>query len=302
MAISKINPPTVASSINANSLNCAVPHTKYNAVQNYDAAIYTITTSPNTSQATVSFYNSTSILLDTITSSGTVSVNLASPATGVYISVDPTANTLVTITKTASALSGTDLSGTLDTITTTSTYNQTGKLYVMAIGGGGGGRGFNNWNSTKGTGGVGSSPVAKMVQTNGATSVTIGAAGSGGGVQNGSEFTPPPAGGTTSFGAFVTSNGGSGYGSSEAPGNAITNPGPSVKSGTNGGGGGGSDNSAQSGGGSGIGTGGLGGVNNGTRSGGAATGYGAGGGGGANGGSANGGAGSPGVVYVLRGF
>ena len=293
--------PIASASTGPNSwaFTCAAALTKYKPTQTFAAGVYTMTTSPNTSQATATFYNETSIIYEATTTSGTVTFNLASAATGVYLSTNNGTNVVVSISLTANSLPGTSLSGTLDTITSTSTYNQTGQLYVVVYGGGGsGGCGSNN-DGNGGGGGGGGNLTGKIVYTNTATSVTI---GTGGAATN--DQANGIAGGTTNFGNLVSATGGSAGGTRT---NSLNSPAidanhPSVQSGTNGGGGSGSGNYGTGNGtGSGVGTGGNGG--NGNGAGNAGTGYAAGGGGGgrANPGG-NSGAGTAGVVYVLRGF
>jgi hypothetical protein len=294
--------PIASASTGPNSwaFTCAAALTKYKPSQAFAAGVYTMTTSPNTSQATVTFYNATSIIYETTTTSGTVTFNLGTAATGIYLSTNTGTDVVVSIALTSNSLTGTSLSGTLDTITSTSTYNQTGQLYVVAYGGGGsGGCGYNN-DGNGGGGGGGAGPQGGLVYTNSATSITIGAEGAGRGQNQQTGI----AGGSTTFGNLFTSSGG-GAGAlraNSAGGATFTANHPSVQSGTNGDGGSGNGNyGTGNGGGSGVGTGGNGG--NGNGSGNAATGYAAGGGGGGRqspgGGS---GSGSPGVVYVLRGF
>jgi hypothetical protein len=328
----QIFPEPTSSSLNADSYTVPAALRRYKVVKNFDAAVYTITTSPNTSQATIQFDTGSSFV-QTSTVSGTVTYNLASAAVGVYIYIDAGTNTVVTIDKVAAALSGAEVSGTLDTITATNTYNQTGILYVLAVGGGGGGGGSysgNNWNYGGWGGGYGYQ-VGGIVYANTATSVTIGAKGNGAAAY----ASAGNAGGTTSFGNLISAAGGQpgdygqGGGGTGGRGGSSGSNGqagpfttsvehPTVTTDTNGGGGGGwsqtnnnTVNVGQTGAGSGVGTGGTGGGYSGTAMvrGGDATGYGAGGGGGGSKGSfaapysgIGGGDGSPGVVYVLRGF
>jgi hypothetical protein len=296
----------------------------FNAVQSLSTGIYSITTVPTTSNATITFYDSTNAIIGTTTTtSGVIVFNLATPAAGFFVKVDSATATTVTLDLTANALAGTGISGTIDTVTTTGAYNQTGKLYVLAVGGGSGGNGGGNINAGNaggGAGGGGGGLASAFVFTNSATTITIGAAGNGGTAPNGSGN----AGGTTSFGNLVTSNAPSGGGAGATgttpaggvAGSTLTNPAKDLSNGTNGGGGGGGSpfpnlggpTGGGAGGGSGIGTGGAGGngqnANATPNPGAAGTGYGAGGGGGAGGGQngAVGGAGTAGVVYVLRGF
>ena len=307
---SNVFPVAVASSGSSpNAYSATIPLTnqKYNVVQAFSPGAYTITTSPSSSQATVNFYNATGVTADTVTVSGTVTYLLATASQGAYIQTNTGSDVVVTITLVAGSLTPSTLSGTLDTITASGTYNQTGKLYVLAFGGGGGAGGYQ---STYGSGGGGSGyQTAKIVYANTATTVTLGAGGTSNSY-NGN------AGGTTNFGNLVSASGGgggngpnggggagNGSNSSTPPGNGSFGPNASaiiasvITNATTGGGGGGYGNGAFVGAGSGIGTGGSG-TNNGN--GGNATGYAAGGGGGGYNGA--GGTGTQGIIYVLRGI
>lgn len=207
MAISVFPVAVASTGPNANAMTIPSSQTAYKGTVTLPAAVYTITTSPTTSTAYVTFDAGTTFP-STQTVSGTVTYNLASEATNVTVSVDTGTNVVVTINRVANSLSGTSISGTLDTVTTTSTYNTTGKLFVLVVGGGGGGGGGenNNQGNYRGSpggaaGGVGSA----IVYTNNATSITIGAAGNAGTTGNAGGD-----GGATSFGNFITANGGSG--------------------------------------------------------------------------------------------
>ena len=290
--------------------------TAYGAQTSFNAGLYNIDVLPTTSVVTYTFFSNSSVILTGSTTSGSaLNLNLASQATSVYLSSSE-ASTAITINRIADNLPGTTLSGTLDTITTSGTYNQTGKLYVLAVGAGAGGRGGNAYpvSHQGGAGGGAGSVTGYLGYFNTATSVGIGAIGNGG-----AQSANGNAGGTTTFGNVVsaaggpTSNSNSGSGanfndynpqSGSSSGNSLRNPAQAVKVGTNGGGGGGGVNGfgGSGGGGSGIGTGGSGGGSGGAGN--AGTGFGAGGGGGGGGSNSagSGGAGSPGVVYVLRGF
>lgn len=296
MAIS-VYPIPVTVTDNAIAATVPTSAKQYKVTRELSAAIYTVTC-PSTVTATVSFLVGTTVV-EAITASGSVSVNLASAATELYFEINAGTDVVVTVTKTAAALSVTEISGTLDTITTTSTYNQTGKLWVLCVGGGGAGSWTNSTGSYQGlSAGQGGSVVDKMVFVNTSTSVTIGAGGVPGGANAG----------TTTFGNLVSATGQSG-GGGEAVNNAT-----SVKTGTNGAGGAGAigTNTKNPGFGSGIGTGGAGAatttsnvLNGGNGQ--PGTGYGAGGGGSvASGnvgfGTTGAGSGSAGVVYVLRSF
>jgi hypothetical protein len=305
--------PIASTSTGPDAYAVTVPNStqKYKLTQAFAPGVYSIVTSPTSSQATVNFFNATSITPNSVTVSGTVSYNLGTAANGVYVSIDTGTNVVVSITLVANSLTGTTLSGTLDTISATGNYNTTGQLYVLALGGGGG-AGGGDGNAGGGGGGAGFQ-TSGIIYANAATAVTIGAGGNGGaGNANGN------AGGTTTFGANITAvganggssafGGGSGGNGSASGGNSnynASNTGgasaviaSAVTTGTTGGGGGNSTNAGgKAGGGSGIGTGGAGSASN---PGAAGTGFAS--GGGAGGQSSTGGAGRPGVVYVLRGF
>jgi hypothetical protein len=310
---SNVFPVAVASSSSGSAgsaTTLTTAYTQYNMVRSLTAGIYTVTVSPPQAIVNIAYYDSSSVITRAVTSSGTVTVNLASDATGALLYSDTNSSVLL-MTKTGYNIVSSSISGTLDTITSTSTYNQTGRLYVLAVGGGAGGGGANivsgpaGWSS--GRGGSGGAATTYVGVFNAPTSITIGAAGNGNAYQGSGTGN---SGGTTSFGNVLSAAGGvgggntggngqyydpynSGFASSSA-GSVVINPALSVKTGSNGGGGGGSEGGGgSSGAGSGIGTGGNGGP-------GAASGYGAGGGGGARG--AGGGVGTAGVVYVLRGF
>ena len=209
MAISVFPQPVSSASTDGVSFTIPAEATQYKLAATFPAGIYTITTSPTTSQVLVEF-NIAGVITSATTVSGNIGVNLASECSEVYVSgiLPFTANTLVTLDKTGENISGTAITGTLDTLTTSGTYNQTGRLYVVAVGGGGGGGASGNY----GGGGGGSGGVAsKMVFTNTATSYTVGTAGNGGlkGATKG-EAGPGNAGNATSFGNLLTANGGSG--------------------------------------------------------------------------------------------
>ena len=83
MSIS-VFPAPVASSVNANSITAAAPNTVYSIVRTFETGTYTITC-VNTTIANVTFMNGTSLLLDTVTISGTVTVVLGTPATSMRV-------------------------------------------------------------------------------------------------------------------------------------------------------------------------------------------------------------------------
>jgi hypothetical protein len=282
---------TSSSSTSADAITCVSAGTMYEGIKTYEPAVYSITC-VSTTVAVLEFYSNTYTPITSVTTSlGTASVNLASTADRFRVYTDTGSNIVVTITKTASAVSNT-FSGTLDTITSSGTYNQTstsGYAYTVVVGGGGGGA-----RGPEGVGGGSGGVGAKLIQLTGSMPVTIGAQGTG-------AAGPGNSGGTTTF-AGITANGGSGsgtggsvtgatYSSNANYGQSTTKIFGHVKNGTTGGGAG---QPRVRGGDGVIGQGGNFGDNPQP-----ATGYGAGGGGGQYS-NLQGSAGSPGVVYVLR--
>jgi hypothetical protein len=313
-----IYPEPTLSSLTASGFTVPSPTLNYQVSgTTFPTGVYTITTFPTTSQATVSFNNPDGSNFVTTTVSGTVTVNVSFDSTNTYIYTDTGTNIVVTINNTAQSLSGVSLSGTLDTVTTTSTYNQTGKLLVVAIaGGGGGGSGgattASGWTNDEYGGGNGGRSGTWAIFgpgfVNTSQTVTIGAGGAKQpaltgaptGTQEGSQ------GGTTSFGNLAVANNANvnlnvGQGGFTPPQSSNTS-GPTasvplyrnISNGTTGGGGfgaqsgsGGSDNTQggyggrgpAAGAGSGIGTGGTGAANFNVAAT-APTGFGSGGGGG----------------------
>jgi hypothetical protein len=296
-------PVTTSSSINASSITATSANTLYEGRIALDPAIYTITCT-STTVATLFFYSGTNTLVTTaVTASGTVAINLASTVDRVRLYTNTGSNIVVTITKTAGALSNV-FSGTLDTLTSSGTYTGTstsGYGYAIIIGGGGGG-GNGTQNGYGGGGGAGGS-CGKLLTLTGSMAFTIGAAGVGSG-GNGT------AGGQSTFGEMTAGGGGGGQrmnNQSPIQGTNGTATGGDINLSGGGPNAGYPNNPGYSGNpGNGPGspypfvvtTPGVGGFGN-TTSGGAGTGYGAGGGGGGyDGGS--GGNGTPGVLYVLK--
>ena len=294
------------------------------------AGVYKIDCTPTSSVLNVEFYTDATTLLTTaITSSGTITVNIASACDRVRLWLTTGSNTQVTIDRIADSFTNV-ASGTLDTITASTTYTNTsvsGLAYAALVGGGGGGGGVGSVVNGGGGGGASGAVVYKLVTLTGSMPIVIGTAGAGGatGANNGTaggdttfagltangggggtaSVTGTPAGaggsGVTPTGGTYNSTGSSGGAAGAVGGTATVNRYPFVNNGTTGGGAGGRNaGGGQLGSGSGIGTGGTGGSNS---NGSAATGYGAGGGGGGTDNNANqraGAAGTAGVVYILR--
>jgi len=330
MPISQIPAPSTGGEDTAFATAIPVVGTTYENVNNFDEGIYTISVNPTSSDAFITLVSATTVLVNASTTSGTVGVTLSSTATKAYITLGAgaTAGAIVTIAKTAGALTSTDIgNGTLDTINTTGTYNQTGLMGVLLVGGGAaGGRGAVGSPATGGRAGF---INLNFVVTNTAQTVTVGAKGVAQ-VTNNDAITDAN---NSSFGNLVTAtsasnfwtngNGGNGGGFYAGNGGNASGVFRSFNgASTTGGGGGGTGQYATvafgAGSGSGIGTGGNGGTGgtgggatnrNPTTVANAASGKGAGGGGGAYNGNSHPNAvgrygkdGSDGVVYVLRGF
>ena len=300
-----------ASTINSSSILASSANSLYQASVSFDPGVYTVTCISSTI-TNIDFYSGPGTLITSaVTSSGTVTVNLASSADRIRLYTNSGTNVIVTITKTALLLSN-NFSGTLDTVTTlgSSTYTGTstsGYAYAVLVGGGGGGGGALQGNFNGGGGGAGG-VGGKLVALTGSMAVVIGAGGTAG-----ASATAGGNGGASTF-AGITCNGGRGGTGSVGAGGTVTGATVSystttgsestgyvygfVKLGTTGSGAAGNSQSL-GGGDGGIGQGGGNLLSNSTP-GSAGTGYGAGGGGGHSVGSQAGGAGTQGVLYVLR--
>jgi hypothetical protein len=316
MSISVFPAPRATSSAFAATIPAT--RTTYEHRQSFVPGVYTVSVSPTSTDARISFLSDTALLSTLTTTSGTVSFNLESTATKVFIMTlaGGTSNAVVSITKTADSLTPDDIgNGTLDTINATGTYNQTGTLAVLVYGGGQQGGSSNNTNNDQPgmAGGRAGFINGGIVVTNGPTTVTVGAKGT-------ASFSTPVEPTNSSFGNLITAtsastaypngNGGSGGGGSHGPVNAGNASQPffswngNATTGGGGGGGVGSGGPSAAGGGSGIGTGGTSPVNQNVAPG-PGTGKASGGAGGRSGSVATsrlGGDGADGVVYVMRGF
>jgi hypothetical protein len=304
----------------------AEAHILYTAISDIPIGVYNITCI-DTTITKVEFYNGTSLVTSQETLSGIVSFNLGTACTSIRFWTNTGTDVVVSLVYVASPLSTSTFSGTLDIVTTTSTYNETGQGYAVLIGGGGGGSAAFATDGGGGGGGSGGVLSTGLIDLIGSMPIVIGTGGDGantsGGVGN--------AGNATTFAGFTANGGGAGNastggnnqagggGAAGTPGGgaggngqlgnsaggqngfASTIPNYSfVVSGTTGGGGGGTVNGAYSGGGSGIGTGGAGAHNN-NQPATSPNGYGSGGGGG--GGSPSlvaSTGGNPGAVYIFR--
>lgn len=312
MAI-EIFPVPVASSLNSKSVTCTTSGTLYEARMPLTSGTYTVTTSSN--DAYIRFYSSAiDLVLQTNTSSSTVTFSLATTCDRFRVWTSGGSNVVVTITKVAEALSNV-FSGTLDTITSTGTYNGTstsGYGYVILAGAGGGGSGGLSQNGTYGGAGGGGGVAGKIIQLTGSMAVTIGAPGNGGNMgTNIGTANSGNAGGSSNFSNLVAGGGGGGLPltnnnagdpvrgtAGSASGGEINNPGAGV---------GGGDAGRYEGGGPGaspypFAVSSIGSSGGSSRAGnlGIGTGYGVGGGGTQPYTSNNGKVGTAGVLYVLR--
>jgi hypothetical protein len=337
---SNVFPVAVASagSATAQFVTCVSPNTLYSSTVSLSTGIYQITCTSSTI-ATLEFYSGTTYIGRATTVSGAVSYNLATAATRVAVSTNTGSDISVGIAKTGENVAS--ISGTLDTITTSGTYNSnaTGPAYAIVVGGGGAGGSFsgarNDYNSRGAVGGAGGGLLATYLPALGSSYTVV--VGSGGNVVD-TSGSAGNAGGTSNLVASAvtyTANGGnggqnstpngpwpsalstggtpSGYPGSNAlagPGGQNTNPYNFVKVGNNGGGGNGqaasniTGNGPYPGAGSGIGTGGFGASDYGANFNTGPSGYGAGGGAGGNWSNSSRAAqgGTAGVIYLLRGF
>jgi len=317
MASTVFPAPSSATASTAFATTCAVATTIYENESNFSTGVYTVSVSPAASgEARLTFASDTAIITTITTASSVATFTLSTAATKVFINTSngASANLVVTVTRAADSLTPDDIgNGTLDTINTTGTYNQTGVLGVLVLGGGAAGRACaTNSQNTKGAdGGRAGFISGGMVITNSATTVTVGA----GGIADRGNNTAPT---NSSFGNLITTNavdnafpngngGGGGYDANAEAGNTSAVFQSFNGNSTTGGGAGanrGNNGTTRAGGGSGIGTGGSSQSSNATQ-GGAGTGKasgGAGGKGGYNQSGQTGGDGAPGVVYVMRGF
>ena len=199
---SNVFPVAVAASSSgstASAITCTAANTMYEAGLDLTPGIYTITCASGTI-ATVQFFSNVNTLVTTgVTSSGTVTINLASSVDRIRVWTSTGSSIVVTITLTAAALTN-RFSGTVETITSSTTYNTaapSGYAYVMVCGGGGAGGYYGaNVGGGGGAGGVGYGLISLSVPV----SISIGA----GGVSNGGS------GGTTNFGNIAANGGGGG--------------------------------------------------------------------------------------------
>lgn len=303
-----IFPVATTSTATSKFVTAPVSYTGYKSAESFSPGVYTITTSPNSYQAYISFWSGGTKIVSATTISGTVTVNLSSSADTVYYYTTGGTDVVIGFSLTGTNLTRTAPSGTVDTITTSGTYSQTGLVYAIALGGGasgGAGATYNSGYYATTSGGSTGSIAEGWITLSSSTTVTIGAGGLGVGAATYSN--PGSPGGTTSFGTHLIAVGGRGGGNSccsmsysepgsPSVGSSVVDP---ITTGFSYGiqkpiyGGLGSTSAGEVAGGSGIG---LGGQSKGA----SGTGRASGGAGGTN--AVTSGAGAPGVVYVIRNF
>lgn len=267
---------------------------------------YTVTSSNTSSNSYVHFNGPSGYLGTAMTVAGTASITLSGAVSKVGVHTTGGTNVVVSVGTNPTTASLTAVTGgTLDTITSSGTYNSTtGWAFVVAVGGASGpGGGDATYNSYGGQGGFSGTINGAYMYLTGAYTATIGAKGN-----SGPQFTAGNDGGSTVFNGLTAQGGrqtsptrgavgGGGGGNSWTAnsGATLANPFTFAKTGTTGAGGGGTPGGSSGGGDGGIGRGG--GNNNG-----ASTGYGAGGRGGNAGENFSGGVSTDGVIYVLKGI
>jgi hypothetical protein len=204
MGVNVFPTPTAATVFTNNRLTVATANTVQTPNITLTPGVYTISCVSST-VTTIEFYsNNGTRITGAVTSSGTVTVNLATTVDKCILWTNTGSNIVVSIDRVANILTS-SASGTLDTISATGTYTGTsasGLAYAVVIGGGGGG------SPQGGTAGNAAGIGEKLVALTGSMPVTIGDGG-----------TATLAGGSSSFGGITaTGGGGSGSGSGSSTG------------------------------------------------------------------------------------
>lgn len=212
MSISVFPAPVAATGPNKWSYTAATANIPYGADSAFPAGFYTITCVSSTIAKVQFFSNKTTEAALATTASGTVTIYVPVNCTRVVLWTNTGSSILVNIENTSKAIAN-DIGtlGSLETITTNTTYTNTstsGYAFVIAVGGGGGGGGGGNSTGAPwlgGTGGGSAGVACGVVQLTGSVPITIGNGGAGGGNQaNGST------GGTTTIGSLTATGGGGG--------------------------------------------------------------------------------------------
>jgi hypothetical protein len=216
----------------------ATANVLYTAVSSIPAGIYSINC-VSTTVARVELYNGTTLVTSQVTTSGTVSFNLGTDCTSIRFWTDTGTDVVVSLQYVASPFSVSSFSGTLDTITSSTTYTQTGKAYAILVGGGGGGSAGQSGAGGGGGGGSGGVLSTGVIDLTGSMAITVGTGGNGAN----SSTAVGNAGNATTFAGF-TANGGGAANASTGGGN--NNAGGGGAAGTPGGGAGGSGQAGNS--------------------------------------------------------
>ena len=118
--------------LTATVMSAAAANTAYSGTVSLVPGVYTITCTSTVTTYMDFFNGSTGITTAgaTYTTSGTVTINLATAATKIVFWTTSGTNTTITLTETGSPVT-TAASGTLDTLTTSQTYTQSGAAYVI---------------------------------------------------------------------------------------------------------------------------------------------------------------------------
>ena len=115
---STIFPVPVTSSLNASAITAAAANVIYEGRTTFDSAIYTVSCATSTI-VNFQFLSGVGTIVATgVTASGTVAVNVPSNADRIRLWTDTGTNIVITITRTAAALSNQFGSATLDTVST----------------------------------------------------------------------------------------------------------------------------------------------------------------------------------------
>jgi hypothetical protein len=186
----------------AKSATAASANVMYSVTAALDPGIYTISC-VSSAITIMEFYNGSTLLGTATTVSGSTTINLGSQATSYRFYTNTGTNVVVNLQITGASVSA--VTGTLDIITSSQTYNYVGRVYAVAVGGGGGGSGTNTSSYAGGGGGSGG-VTGDTFTLNGSTSVVVGSRGN-------TSLNGGNSGGTSTF-INLTANGGGGGGSS----------------------------------------------------------------------------------------
>ena len=137
MAISVFPTPAAVSSI-AKTVVAPGINNRYQAVVPLDTGTYVVSCVSSVVASFEFVGGDGSVIASGSTTSGTVTVNLATPAAEFHYWITSGTDVIISIALTGVALT-TTTSGVRDVITASTTYTGTGQVYVVAVGAGGGG-------------------------------------------------------------------------------------------------------------------------------------------------------------------